>query len=75
MSKKLDMNGNDAIGSIQYVLSRHYALGPAARTSMRHWLDEIEKPVTYSNEDIDRASGFYDFLTDLVEMDPRNKKG
>jgi|JI10StandDraft_1071094.scaffolds.fasta_scaffold1385259_1 hypothetical protein len=65
--KVISSTANEAISNMTTVLARHYTKGPAARAELRKWLDEIESPVTYSNQDIDRASGFADFLAKLTD--------
>jgi hypothetical protein len=67
MVAKLDMTGNEAVSKMVEVLARHYYKGPAARAELRKWLDEIEKPVSYSYQDVDRAGGLAEFLTNLVK--------
>lgn len=67
MIAKLDMNGNEAVSKLVGVLARHYYKGPKARAELREMLDYIEKPITYSNEDIDRSAHFAEFLTNLVK--------
>ena len=66
MATKIDLTANEAVANISKVLARHYTKGPAARAELRKWLDEIEKPVTYSNQDIDRSSQFSEFLIGLA---------
>jgi hypothetical protein len=65
--KVIDKTANEAVSNMITVLARHYTKGPAARAELRKWLDEIEAPVTYSNQDIDRASQFGDFLARLTD--------
>lgn len=65
--KVIDKTANEAISNMAKVLARHYTKGPAARAELRKWLEEIESPVTYSNQDIDRASGFANFLATLTD--------
>lgn len=65
--KVIDKTANEAIANIVKNLARHYTKGPAARAELRKWLDEIESSVTYSNQDIDRASQFANFLADLTD--------
>lgn len=66
MAKALTITANEAVSNMTQTLARHYTKGPAARAELRKWLDKIEQPVTYSNEDIDRASSFHDFLVKLA---------
>lgn len=67
MIAKLDMTGNEAVSNLVTALARHYYKGPAARAELRKWLDEIEKPMRYSNEDCDKAAGFAEFLSNLAK--------
>lgn len=66
MARVINLDANKAVGNITQTLARHYTKGPAARAELRKWLDELEKPITYSNQDIDRASQFHVFLTELA---------
>lgn len=66
MAKLIATSANEAVGNMVQTLARHYTKGPAARAELRKWLDEIEKPVTYSCQDIDRASQFSDFMIKLA---------
>ena len=69
MIAKLDMTGNEAISNLVQVLARHYYKGPTARAELRKFLDYIEEPITYSNEDCDRAGRFAEFLSNLAKQD------
>jgi hypothetical protein len=66
MARKIDLTANEAVGNITQALARHYTKGPEARAELRKWLDLVETPITYSNQDIDRAAQFHDFLTSLA---------
>lgn len=66
MARSIDLTANEAIGNLTQVLARHYTKGPEARARLREWLDCIEEPVTYSNQDIDRAGQLHEFLVRLV---------
>jgi len=66
MARKIDLTANEAVGNISHTLARHFTKGPKARAELRKWLDYIETPISYSNQDIDRAAQFHDFLTSLA---------
>jgi len=65
--KAINISANEAIANMAEILGRHYTKGPQARAELRKWLDALESPITYSNEDIDRASQFADFLAKLAD--------
>lgn len=66
MCKLIASTANEAVAEMTINLARHYYKSPSARQGLRNWLNELEKPVTYSNQVIYRASQFHDFLTKLA---------
>lgn len=66
MARSIGIDANKAISILSHALARDYHNGAENRERLRHWLDDLGRPVSYSNQDIDRAAQFHDFLVGLV---------
>lgn len=66
MIKVMDQTANEALSNMTRKLARDAVAGPAYRKALREYLDALDAPFTYANEDIERSGYLAELLQKLM---------